>query len=74
MLLDYGDIPATLDYQIEETLFRAVQEGLSNAIRHGRAKEVRVHFQTCHQGLQLSIKDNGAGTSHAIDGLSLIHI
>ena len=71
VLLDYGDIPATLDYQIEETLFRAVQEGLSNAIRHGRAKEVRVHFQTCHQGLQLSIKDNGAGTSHAIDGFGL---
>ena len=49
------------DLEVETALYRVCQEGLCNAVRHGRSEEIVVDL-LCRQGvLQLRIQDNGAG-------------
>jgi signal transduction histidine kinase len=46
-----------------EALLRCAQEGLTNALRHGRATEVLITLSRNEQELVLSVEDNGAGYS-----------
>ena len=59
------DIPAALDDAISVTVFRLVQEGLTNVARHSGADQVRIDFRLNADGqtLFLSIADNGRGLS-----------
>jgi protein-histidine pros-kinase len=43
------------------TLYRIVQESVTNAVRHGRASEVDVCLTVDHETLRLQISDNGRG-------------
>ncbi|MFT3867372.1 MAG: sensor histidine kinase [Nibricoccus sp.] len=43
------------------SLFRIVQEALSNVIKHAKASRVRVTLRQDNAGLTLSIEDNGVG-------------
>jgi signal transduction histidine kinase len=58
----------------EETIYRIIQEGITNAVRHGKAKEIKVElcFETNH--VQLEIADDGVGCSHPVEGFGLKHI
>lgn len=60
-----------LDSQIENTLFRGLQEGITNGIRHGKSKwfHVRIHYD--HKQIQLSLTDKGEGNEHLIFGFGL---
>lgn len=51
------DIPEHLKADI----FRVVQEGLNNIVKHAKASEVRVDLQRDASHLLLSIRDNGSG-------------
>jgi signal transduction histidine kinase len=48
-----------------ESLFRIVQEALSNVARHARATEIRVNLAVTKGSLELRIQDNGAGFREA---------
>lgn len=56
-------IPAALDDAISVTVFRLVQEGLTNVARHSGADQVRIDFRLNADGetMFLSIADNGRG-------------
>ncbi len=53
---------------VEVALYRTAQESISNAVRHGKAKAIRVQFVTSGDDILLSIIDDGCGfdveTSH----------
>jgi PAS domain S-box-containing protein len=51
------------DSQINLTLFRALQETLTNVIRHARASSVTVKLHKSDKGTSLTIRDNGIGIS-----------
>jgi signal transduction histidine kinase len=72
--LEYGDAPQYPGKDIEEVLYRVVQEGLTNAFRHGLATKVFVHFQCFKKGIELSICDNGKGTATFTGGFGLLGI
>lgn len=57
------DIPVGLDDAICVTVFRLLQEGLTNVARHSGADQVRIDFRLNADGetLFLSIADNGRG-------------
>jgi len=48
---------------IARNLYRIVQEALSNAIRHGRANNIRIHLAASDQKITLNIQDDGSGFS-----------
>ncbi len=43
------------------TLYRAAQEGLTNALRHGQAQQVHIALQGDAQGMTLAVSDDGRG-------------
>ncbi len=50
------------------TLFRIVQEALANVVKHAGASEVQVAMRLTDQHIELTIRDDGVGTS--LDALS----
>ena len=72
--LSMGDAPYTLGEEADHIVYRLVQEGVTNALRHGRATEIIVSFFTRDGGLGVGIKDNGIGTSGVKEGYGLLGI
>lgn len=52
-------------------LYRIAQEGVSNAIKHGKATEVTILLEEAENELRLAISDNGAGLAPAQGGTGL---
>jgi signal transduction histidine kinase/CheY-like chemotaxis protein len=69
--------PEPLATELETTCFRVVQEGLTNVVRHARARHVRVEVQQQGSELHLVVRDDGVGfdvaaaRSRAAQGASL---
>lgn len=66
--------PDLLRKDEEEVLYRVVQEGITNANRHGHATEVIVTIGTEPGRVYLIITDNGAGCSEVKPGFGLRHM
>jgi len=47
--------------EVALTLYRAAQEGITNALRHGQARSLRVRLQGAGASLALEILDDGRG-------------
>jgi len=48
-----------------------VQESLTNALRHGNATEISVHFWVMERSVRISISDNGMGSKEIVPGIGL---
>ncbi|GIP33821.1 hybrid sensor histidine kinase/response regulator transcription factor [Paenibacillus sp. J2TS4] len=57
--------------QAKLTLYRSLQESLTNAIRHGNATSVQIHLQYEPGQLTLQIQDNGKGDDELQYGFGL---
>jgi len=53
------------DNEMATQLYRIAQEGVTNAVKHGRAKRIRVVLTQDRDVLKLSIVDDGAGLEPA---------
>lgn len=53
------------------TIYRFIQESLTNAFRHGRATSVEVRLSTDQDWLDVSVSDNGKGTDQVKEGIGL---
>src|SRR6185503_10753194 len=49
------------DLQVKIVMYRALQEAISNVVRHARATRVQLTLQMRGSWLTLSIRDNGVG-------------
>lgn len=58
-----------LERRGEEAAYRIVQEGLSNAVRHGEPRLVRVAISRRAEGVEISVEDDGGGLKHSSNGL-----
>jgi signal transduction histidine kinase len=65
VVLSYGNLAMSYGRNIDEALFRIIQEGLTNAFRHGKATKVTIIMG--HQGDEIvaTIHDDGRGLSPA---------
>ncbi len=59
--LDLSQAPAELSPEIKTTLYRTVQEGLTNVLRHADAHRVRIRMTSATGGVCLILEDNGRG-------------
>jgi signal transduction histidine kinase len=53
------------------TVYRFIQESLTNAFRHGHATRVTVRTQTVEDWLLVSVMDNGEGSQNVEEGIGL---
>jgi signal transduction histidine kinase len=62
------ELPAgELSELAELTAYRVVQEGLTNVVRHARARRATVTVRICDHDLLVSVRDDGAGNP-GVDG------
>ncbi|MFJ8268633.1 sensor histidine kinase [Peribacillus asahii] len=61
----------SLQHSIRMTLLRCLQEGLTNAKRHGHATEVIITLSFLEHEVELVIHDNGVGTDQVEYGFGL---
>ncbi len=57
---DFGRLPPSLPRASEKILYRVIQEGLTNAFRHGKATAIDLSFQSEDRQVILRIRDNGS--------------
>ncbi len=69
--VSYGNMPHALPQETSLTLYRTIQEALTNAVRHGKATRVRVGFWVENNQLRLSIADNGKGAFAIVKGIGI---
>jgi ligand-binding sensor domain-containing protein/signal transduction histidine kinase len=62
-----------LPLDIEQTLYRVVQEALSNVARHSQATQAKIQIAYQEHEIQIQIEDNGSGfeVSKTVNGLGL---
>jgi two-component system sensor histidine kinase UhpB len=68
-------LPDGLNDYVCVTVYRIVQEALTNIARHAYAKQVKVHLTIDAQGLNLNVVDDGQGmvdTQAVHDGFGLL--
>jgi len=65
-------LQSALERRHEEAAYRIVQEAVSNAVRHGSPKLIRVDIQSSAEQLTVMVQDDGGGAKpSAEDGISL---
>lgn len=56
-----GELPANPSEEVAVSLYRFLQEALTNVLKHASASEVRVSMQEADGWITLSVADNGRG-------------
>ncbi|WP_296385487.1 sensor histidine kinase [Winogradskyella sp.] len=59
-VLDYG-LDNRLENSLELTLFRVIQELVTNVIKHAEASEVTIHLTNHEDSINIMVEDNGKG-------------
>lgn len=60
-----------LDAEVELVIYRVAQEGLTNTVRHARAKRVELVLRVTQNGVELCIRDDGLGLGDAAEGAGI---
>lgn len=58
----------------EQTVYRIIQESITNAIRHGKADHIDLQINFYQHAMKVRIKDNGNGSLVVEEGFGLTHI
>jgi signal transduction histidine kinase len=62
------------DEDEENAIYRVVQESITNAVRHGQAKEIWITLERIEGEMLLKIHDNGIGCKEMKSGFGTKHI
>ncbi len=68
---DLSQLPAWVDERVENTIYRVVQESLTNIVRHARATQALIKVQIDREHAEVSIADDGVGMGLAAEGNGL---
>jgi len=63
-----------LDPDEEDALYRVVQEGLTNAVRHGHSDRMEIRITRTGDMVTVSVRDNGTGCGKLEEGFGLRHM
>ena len=58
----------------EDSLYRVVQEGLTNAVRHGKADRIEIRVTRTSGVVAVGVRDNGTGCDKLEEGFGLRHM
>lgn len=69
--VEYGNLPSFTNEVVDIIMFRMIQEGMTNAFRHGMATKITILFWLNHGMIRLIIHDNGSGSSEITEGIGI---
>jgi signal transduction histidine kinase len=70
--IEYGNLSSFPESpQTDFIIYRIIQEGLTNAFKHGQASRIRIMFWAGEKGLTINIHDNGNGCDEMKEGIGL---
>ena len=69
--LDYSDSVQVTDAKAAETLFRCIQEAITNTMKHSNATEIRIRVQQNSTSIKVNVQDNGRFKSDIVEGNGL---
>lgn len=69
--VEYGNLSGFTNDRIDAIIFRTIQEGMTNAFRHGMATVIRINFWITEKTLRVSIHDNGIGSKEIVAGIGV---
>jgi signal transduction histidine kinase len=61
----------TDDNPANSAIYHILQEGMTNAIRHGNASKIRINLTYSKEYIKFNIKDNGAGALAMVEGFGM---
>lgn len=70
--LNLGSAPLVFGEEADLVAYRLVQEGMTNALRHGKATLINISFSQVNDGVGIQIKDNGIGANGIKEGFGLV--
>ncbi|TCW62486.1 sensor histidine kinase, partial [Treponema sp. J25] len=59
---------------LDETIYRIIQESITNAVRHGEATYIEVKIEVDEKAVHLSIIDDGVGASEIEEGFGFYYM
>lgn len=60
--IEYSNFPWSLGSKMDRIIYRVIQEGLTNAFRHGKADSILIILWQEPQSYRLVVRDNGSGS------------
>lgn len=69
--LETTNLRSRLPRDIEDILYRAVQEGMTNAFLHGRARKIEIILHRAPESVNLAIIDDGVGSKQSEEGIGI---
>jgi signal transduction histidine kinase len=69
--VEYGNIPFSFGESVSEFIFHMLQEGMTNALCHGKATRIHILFWLQDAELIVNLHDNGGGSSAIHEGIGL---
>jgi len=69
--LSFGNISTSCGDYVDDVIYRIVQEGLTNAIKHGKADKITVSLWKDEEDVYISVRDNGVGAGDVVEGIGL---
>ena len=61
IVFEHAGIPRNLSKEVSLCLFRVLQEGLQNAVKHSGVRNFAVHLQGTGESIELTVTDSGRG-------------
>jgi signal transduction histidine kinase len=72
--VEFGNLTNHIDSKTDTIVYHVVQEGITNAFKHGKASIITVQFQTLSNMIIITIQDNGEGSGEIKEGIGLAGI
>ena len=69
--LNMGNAPLDFGEEADLAVYHLVQEGITNALRHGRATQISISFSQMEKMIHILIQDNGIGSKNIHEGFGL---
>lgn len=69
--VSFGNAPWSFGSSVDSAIFRLVEEGITNAIKHGMARRIRITYWLTSDELQVRIWNDGRGSATVAEGIGI---
>jgi signal transduction histidine kinase len=67
----YGNLPNSYNESIDIVIYRIIQEGLTNILKHADAQRITISLWQTEREISVSVRDDGGGSSEIKEGIGL---